>query len=66
MLSNRIYDVEINHESGEVFFATDKGLVSYRGTATMGSDEFRDVYVYPNPVRKPILVILLFVVWFLM
>jgi ligand-binding sensor domain-containing protein len=52
LLSNRIYDVEINHESGEVFFATDKGLVSYRGTATMGSDEFRDVYVYPNPVRE--------------
>jgi hypothetical protein len=52
LLSNKIYDVEINHESGEVFFATDKGLVSYRGTATMGSDEFRDVYVYPNPVRE--------------
>jgi len=52
LLSNKIYDVEINHESGEVFFATDKGLVSYRGTATMGSDEFRDVYAYPNPVRE--------------
>jgi len=44
--------VGINHETGEVFMATDKGLVSYRGSATMGSDEFRDVYVYPNPVRE--------------
>lgn len=52
LLSNRINHIGINHETGEVFFATDKGLVSYRGSATMGSDEFRDVYVYPNPVRE--------------
>jgi ligand-binding sensor domain-containing protein len=52
LLSNKINNVAINHESGEVFFATDKGLVSYRGTATMGSEDFKDVYVYPNPVRE--------------
>ena len=52
LLSDRISHIGINHETGEVFFATDKGLVSYRGSATMGSDEFRDVYVYPNPVRE--------------
>ncbi|MGM0407320.1 MAG: T9SS type A sorting domain-containing protein, partial [Bacteroidota bacterium] len=52
LLSNKINDVGIDHETGEVFFATDKGLISYRGSATMGSDEFRDVYVYPNPVRE--------------
>lgn len=52
LLSNKINDISINQESGEVFFATDKGLISYRGSATMGSDEYRDVYVYPNPVRE--------------
>ncbi len=52
LLSDRINNIAINHESGEVFFATDKGLISYRGTATMGSDDFKDVYVYPNPVRE--------------
>jgi len=52
LLSNNIYDIGINHETGEVFFATDEGLISYRGSATKGSDEFRDVYVYPNPVRE--------------
>lgn len=52
LLSNKINNIGINHESGEVFFATDKGLISYRGSATMGSDEFRDVYAYPNPVRE--------------
>src|SRR6056297_122079 len=52
LISNSINDVTINHETGEVFMATTKGLISYRGSATMGSDEFRDVYVYPNPVRE--------------
>jgi len=52
LLSNNIKDIGINHETGEIFFATDKGLISYRGSATMGSDEFGDVYVYPNPVRE--------------
>jgi len=52
LLSNRILDIGIDQESGEVFFATEKGLISYRGSATMGSDEFKDVYVYPNPVRE--------------
>ena len=47
-----VINIGINHESGEVFFGTDKGLVSYRGSATMGSDDFKDVYVYPNPVRN--------------
>jgi len=52
LLSNRILDIGIDHESGEVFFATEKGLISYRGTATRGSDEFSEVYAYPNPVRE--------------
>lgn len=52
LLSNRIFDIGIDNESGEIYFATERGLISYRGTATMGSDEFKDVYVYPNPVRE--------------
>ncbi|MBU8892999.1 MAG: T9SS type A sorting domain-containing protein [Bacteroidales bacterium] len=52
LLSDRINNIAINHETGEVFFATDKGLISCRGSATMGSDDFGDVYVYPNPVRE--------------
>ena len=51
LLSNKINSIAIDNGSGEVFFATDKGLISYRGSATMGNDDFRDVYVYPNPVR---------------
>jgi hypothetical protein len=49
--SNTILDIAIDGKSGEVFFATDKGLVSYRGQATEGGINFGKVYAYPNPVR---------------
>jgi len=52
LLSNTVLDVAIDHKSGEVYFATDKGLISYRGYATWSSDDFGDVYVFPNPVRE--------------
>jgi hypothetical protein len=46
-----VLDIEIDEVSGEVFFATDKGLVSYLGSATKGDDDLQNVYIYPNPVR---------------
>ncbi len=49
--SNNVLDIEIDEVSGEVFFATDKGLVSYLGASTKGSENLEDVYAYPNPVR---------------
>lgn len=49
--SNIVNDIEINAESGEVFFATDKGLVSFKGNSTRPADNLDNVYVYPNPVR---------------
>jgi hypothetical protein len=52
LLSNVIYDIAINGITGEVFFATDKGLCSYRGTATEGSEYYEEVRVFPNPVHS--------------
>jgi len=52
LLSNLVTGIDINEKSGEVFFATDYGLVSYGGSATTGFDEYTDVYVFPNPVKK--------------
>ncbi len=52
LFSNTVLDIKIDHKNGNVFFATDKGLISYRGYATKGTDEFGDVYVFPNPVRE--------------
>ena len=53
--SNNVNDIEIDGVSGEVFFATDKGMVSFLGTSTKPSDSLSDVYVYPNPVRPEFL-----------
>ena len=53
LLSNVIYDIAIDGITGEVFFSTDKGICSYRGTATEGEEEwYIDVKVFPNPVQS--------------
>ncbi len=49
--SDFISSIAINHETGEVFIATDKGIVSTRGSATKGKSNFNDIYAFPNPVR---------------
>jgi len=49
--SNIINDIDINSVTGEVFIATAKGLVSFKGTATQANEDLTDAYVYPNPVR---------------
>ena len=53
LISNGIYDIAIDGKTGEVFIATDAGLVSFRGDATdpAASLEKDNVKVYPNPVR---------------
>ena len=52
LLSNVIRDIAINHKTGEVFFATDKGIVSYRGDATESNSVFQSVKIFPNPVTN--------------
>lgn len=49
--SNGITSIAIDDVSGEVFFGTDKGIVSYRGDATAGTETCNDYLVFPNPVR---------------
>ena len=49
--SNNVNDVDINQSTGEVFFATTKGMVSFKGTAISESKDLSNVIVYPNPVR---------------
>lgn len=51
LLSDNIISIDINGETGEVFFGTEKGIVSYKGTASEPDDYFREVYTYPNPVK---------------
>lgn len=51
LLSNNIISIAINGVTGEVFFGTDKGIISFRGIATDGAENFKDVLVFPNPVK---------------
>lgn len=51
ILSDRVLDIAIHPRTGEVFFATDGGLVSWRGGAATPVAKAADLFVYPNPVR---------------
>lgn len=48
--SDIIRDIEIIDRTGEVFFATDTGMASYRSNATGKDASFNSVKVFPNPV----------------
>ena len=50
LFSNTVKDIAID-DDGNVYFATDLGIISYKGTATKGYEENTNVIVYPNPVR---------------
>lgn len=52
LLSNDILSIAINPVSGEVFFGTGQGLVSYQSDASEAGSTFGNVYAYPNPVRQ--------------
>jgi len=52
LLSNSITDICVDGKSGEVFFGTDQGIISYRAEATTGTESYSEVKVYPNPVRE--------------
>lgn len=51
--SNIVQGIAVDGTTGQVYFATDKGLCSYRADATEPSAEMTkdNVYAYPNPVR---------------
>lgn len=51
LLSNAIQSITINDKTGEVFFGTGNGLISYQSDAIEGGNKFENVHAYPNPVR---------------
>ncbi|MEO7988431.1 MAG: two-component regulator propeller domain-containing protein [Chryseolinea sp.] len=52
LLSNVIRAIELDDKTGEVFFSTNKGVISYRSDATVGTDAFETVKIFPNPVTS--------------
>ncbi len=51
LISNTIQDISFNFSTGEIFFATDEGVVSFIGTATGFDGKINEASIYPNPVR---------------
>ena len=49
--SDRIVDVKVNDKTGEVWVATDAGVVAYRGGSTVTEGEPKCAAAFPNPVR---------------
>jgi hypothetical protein len=51
IISNAIFDLQLNQETGELYIITDKGLVSFRTNASYEDPEYASVKVFPNPVK---------------
>jgi hypothetical protein len=51
LLDNNILCATIDPKTGEVFFGTGKGIISYRNVATTGNKDYTNVYAFPNPVH---------------
>ncbi|GGK31437.1 ABC transporter substrate-binding protein [Yeosuana aromativorans] len=49
--SNNINDISIDDTTGEVYIATDNGLVSFHSGGSSPQDNLQNAYAYPNPVR---------------
>ncbi len=52
ILSNNVAGVAVDNKTGDVWFVTSLGIISVRGDATEGNEEFSGVYSFPNPVRE--------------
>jgi len=52
LLSDNIVKASINGLTGDVWFGTSEGIVSFRGDATTGKSDYSGMYVFPNPVRE--------------
>jgi hypothetical protein len=52
LLSDNIVRIAVNGVTGDVWFGTSEGIISYRGEATSGKKDFSGIYAFPNPVRE--------------
>lgn len=49
--TNNVRDISVDDSTGSVFFATEKGLLEFKGTATGPENNLDNVVAFPNPVR---------------
>lgn len=51
LMTNEIKSIGIMESTGEVFFGTPKGIISYRSDALSTSKNLEKIIIFPNPVR---------------
>lgn len=51
LLSDNVFNADIEPKSGMVYFSTENGISVFRSNASEADEEFSDVYSFPNPVR---------------
>jgi len=52
LFTNSIIDLELDENAGIIYVATEKGLLSYRGSASYSDPAMSSVYTFPNPVTE--------------
>jgi len=50
LFSDNVISIAVNERTGEVYFATDRGLISREGDAVAPARKAGNLFVYPNPV----------------
>jgi len=51
LLSDNVQCIGIDPVSGEVYFGTELGIISYQGNATEADETFGEVLAFPNPIK---------------
>ncbi|ARA92570.1 hypothetical protein AWN76_004895 [Rhodothermaceae bacterium RA] len=51
LFSDVIVSIAVDGRTGRVYFATDRGLISYQGDAVNPVEQTQDLIVFPNPAR---------------
>ena len=51
LFSNEVLAVAVDDDSGEVYFSTDRGLISFSSDAIAPVNKVVDLKIFPNPVR---------------
>ncbi|MEX0685027.1 MAG: two-component regulator propeller domain-containing protein [Balneolales bacterium] len=49
LISNNIISLAVDDETGDVFIATDQGLITYTDVTRGGEPEMAGLFIYPNP-----------------
>ena len=52
LFSDQVNALALNHNTGEVYIASDDGIQGFKSSATESNFSFQPLEVYPNPARE--------------